>query len=729
MISEQSGRVNAGEHLPPPFPTPSPRGRSFQDESTSVALSHELRAELLDCEAWGEILTTYGQTMRVAVALTDSDGHVLGKCHNAQPVWTLVHDAARGWPGCPFCISTDQGCIAVAKALQAGEVVRVHDQAGLTHVAVPLSLGTQRLGAVIAGQVFDRYPDPLLLGRVAKEHGVSTQQVWDLARKQRPVGAATLQASADLLWVLGNAFLRQRYAAILEAKLADTNGHLRLLVEAARDHALFTVDPIGRVTSWNVGAERMFGYREAEIVGQNFSCIFTPEDIQNRMPEKQLTRVSQSGHIEEEGWRVGGNRKQFWANVIITPLLETAGPVRGFAIIIQDVTERRKVVIVLEEARQERARLQEKLLSHVSHELRTPLTAIYLFTTNVLDGLLGDLNPEQREHLTFAVDNVRQLKSMVSDLLDITRVETQKLTIEPQHVSLVKLIADVLGTCRKNAATKKVSLRSEVAPDLPFVWVDPARVQQILINLVDNGIKFTPESGTVTVESRLFAENEAFLCISVSDTGCGISPENCEIVFERLAQVNSTTPASRSGLGLGLFISRDLVLRQGGRIWLESQVGCGSTFYFTLPVFSLAKLCAHIFTSPNLQAGSVTLVAVDVFTVKGAVQADIVQEIRRVLERCIHPAQDVLLPAMNDAELVQTFFIVACADANGFEVIASRISRELKTFDNASQLGPVISSTTLLVARGPSREEQIGELTARIEQLIQAHLLGKEKLK
>ncbi len=110
-------------------------------------------------------------------------------------------------------------------------------------------------------------------------------------------------------------------------------------------------------------------------------------------------------------------------------------PVRGFAIIMQDATERRKIAIVLEEARQERARLQEKLLSHVSHELRTPLTAIYFFTTNVLDGLHGDLTPDQHEHLTFALDNVKQLKNMVSDLLDITRVETHKLTVEPQHVS------------------------------------------------------------------------------------------------------------------------------------------------------------------------------------------------------------------------------------------------------------------------------------------------------
>jgi PAS domain S-box-containing protein len=729
VISEASGRVDACQYLSPAVPIPCFHGRTLVDESASMELSPRLRDDLLNLDAWGEILTTYGRTMRVAVALTDSEGHVLGKCHNAQPAWRLIHDAGHGWgTGCPFCIATSPPCTAVAEAMQTGGTVMVRDQAGLTHVAVPLLLGKRRLGAIIAGQVFDRYPEPLPLRRVAKEYGVSAQQLWDVARKQRPVSRAILQASGDLLCALGHAFLQQRYGAILEANLAEANRRFRFLVEGTRDCALFTVDSTGHVTSWNVGAERMLGYGEAEIVGHNFSCIFTPDDIENRVPEKQLSKALQTGRAEDEGWRVTGNQKQFWANVNIT-LLEDAGPVRGFAIIVRDVTERRKIAIILDEARWDRTRLQEKFLSHVSHELRTPLTAIYFFTTNVLDGLLGDLTPEQREHLTFALDNVKQLKDMVSDLLDITRVETHKLNVEPQHTSPVKLIAEALSTCRTNAAAKNISLRSDVKPDLPFVWADPARVRQILINLIDNGIKFTPEGGTITVESRPIVEGEGFLCLSVSDTGCGISPANREAIFDRLAQVKSRAEASRSGLGLGLFIARELVSRHAGRIWVESQLGHGSTFCFTLPVFSLAKLCAHVFTASNLAKGFVILIAVDVVPIEGVVQADILPEIRRVLERCIHAGQDVLLPPMSDADPVETFFIVACTDPSGFTVIASRIGRELQNFDSASRLKPVVSSTTLLVPPGQSTKEQTGGVTAGIERLVRAHLLGKERLK
>jgi PAS domain S-box-containing protein len=728
MTLELLERVRTSEQLLPLLSITTVHGRNSADENNDIELSPKRRADLLDLDAWGEILATYGKTMNVAVALTDSDGHVLGRCYNPQPVWSLVHDVATAWTGCLFCITKDVPCTAVAEALRLGSVVRVRDQAGLTHVAVPLLLGKQRLGAIIAGQVFDRYADPLLLGRVAKEFAIAGSDLWVLARKQGPISAAILHASADLLFTLGHAFVQQRYAAILKSSLAETNGRFRLLVDGVKNYALFTIDPIGRVTTWNVGAERMFGYPNAEIMGHNFSCLFSPEDIFNRVPEKQLEKALEAGRIGDEGWRIRANQKQFWADVNITVLSEDKGAIQGYAIIVQDVTERRKIVVVLEEARQERARLQEKLISHVSHELRTPLTAIYLFTTNVLDGLLGDLNPEQHEHLTLALENVKQLKSMVSDLLDITRVETHKLSIVPQQVFIGKLIAEALSTCQTNAALKNVTLRPDVPPDIPLVWADPVRVRQVLINLIDNAIKFTPVNGAITIASRITAEEKGYVCVSVSDTGCGISPENCKIVFERLAQVQSSTQASRSGLGLGLFISRDIVSRQGGRIWVESELEKGSTFNFTVPVFSLTKLCAEILTTPNLEAGSVTLIAVDVDSIEGAVQADLAPEVWKVLKRCIHPGQDILLPELCNAESTGTFFIVACADIKGFAVIAKRIGRELQNFDNVSRLSPVISSTTLLVVSGQPREEQIREIIARIEGLIRDHLAAKKKL-
>jgi PAS domain S-box-containing protein len=613
--------------------------------------------------------------------------------------------------------------------LQSGLPVIVEDQLGLTHLAVPLSLGQANLGAIIAGQVFHRYPDPLALRRAARDFGVSAPLLWDVARKERPISGIILKASGELLHSLGHAFLRQRYGAILEARLADSNRRFRLMVETLTDHALFTMDLNGTVTSWNLGAERMTGYKEADIVGLHFSKMFTPEDVRDGIPERQLTLARHAGRAEDEGWRVRASGQRFWATVSKTALVEDAGPILGFAVMMHDVTDRRMTATALEEARQERERLQEKFLSHVSHELRTPLTAIYFFTTNVLDGLVGNLTPGQREHLTLALDNVKQLTDMVRDLLDITRVETHKIALAPQQVSADTLIAECLSTCGRNAVAKKIILRSEHSAEPPYLWADPTRVRQILTNLIENGIKFTPEGGTVIARSRPYPDDPGFLCLSVSDTGAGISSEHREIIFDRLAQVESGIEASRTGLGLGLFISKELVKQHGGKIWVESRLGQGSTFFFTLPIFSLAKLCAPIFIAPNLELGIVTLIAVDVTVIEGAFHADQLSEIRSVLKRCIHGGQDVLLPPMSNEEPAAHFFIVACTDGNGFRVIARRLERELRNFDSASKLTHVISSTTLHIASGEPTAEQIGEVIARIERLIQEHLADRKRLK
>lgn len=376
----------------------------------------------------------------------------------------------------------------------------------------------------------------------------------------------------------------------------------------------------------------------------------------------------------------------------------------------------------MERKLEEKSQLQEAFLSHVSHELRTPLTAIYFFTTNLLDGLLGDLTAEQREHLESTLTNVSQLQDMVDDLLDITRIDTYKFRLEPRHASPLKFVADVLSTCRNKADRKHISLRSEAPRSLPFVWADVSRVRQILINLIDNAIKFTPEGGSVTVGTRPLKKNDDFLCLFVTDTGRGISPENLEIIFDRLAQLENAKQASRNGLGLGLFIARELVSLHGGRIWVESPPGKGCTFYFTVPLFSLSKLCADIFTDSNLSAGHVSLLAIDVCVIAGVAQTEIEPEIRRVLSRCIHPGQDLLLPPMSDAETVVNYFIVACTDGRGAAIIANRITHELQNFDSAAKLKPVISSTTLRVTQGGSRNIWAREIATRIEGLVQMHL-------
>lgn len=250
-----------------------------------------------------------------------------------------------------------------------------------------------------------------------------------------------------------------------------------------------------------------------------------------------------------------------------------------------EVAQRRLALAELEQTRRQQLELRDQFLSHVSHELRLPLTAIYQFVTILLDELAGDLRAEQREYLEIVLRNANQLRAMIEDLLEVTRVQTGKLSIEAQPTSIGELIDETVRSLRTLAGVKGVVLSADVSAHLPPAYADPQRVRQILRNLVENGIKFTAH-GTVTVRAHLSDAEQQSIHIAVADTGCGISPDECEKIFERLYQGKSTIQVSRKGLGLGLSICKELVSSHGGQIWVESQLGQGSTFFFTLPIFS-----------------------------------------------------------------------------------------------------------------------------------------------
>ena len=179
---------------------------------------------------------------------------------------------------------------------------------------------------------------------------------------------------------------------------------------------------------------------------------------------------------------------------------------------------------------------KDEFLSHVSHELRSPLTAVYQFVSILLDGLAGELNPEQREYLEIVLRNAKQLHSMINDLFEVSCVQAGKLKIELQCTSVPDAIVYTVNTLQGAAAAKGITLSSDVHGKLPSVCADPTRVRQILIILVDNAIKFTPQSGAVKVRARMFEEDPVFLLVEVSDSGCGIAPEMTERIFERLFQ-------------------------------------------------------------------------------------------------------------------------------------------------------------------------------------------------
>jgi len=251
-----------------------------------------------------------------------------------------------------------------------------------------------------------------------------------------------------------------------------------------------------------------------------------------------------------------------------------------------------------DELRREQMQIKDEFLSHVSHELRSPLVAIHQFVTILLDGLGGDLAVEQREYLQIVLRNANELRAMIDSLLEATRSQVARLSIRPESVNLVDLVGDVLASLRPSADARCVTLEAEAPDWQPVVSADPARVGQILSNLVGNAVKFTNEGGRVDVAMAIDPDEPGALRVTVANTGPGVLPADRERIFDYLYQGANVAPLTRKGFGIGLHVCRDLVSRQGGRIWVESEPGKSTLFHFTLP---LAPAAAPLRAEPDAE--------------------------------------------------------------------------------------------------------------------------------
>lgn len=296
-------------------------------------------------------------------------------------------------------------------------------------------------------------------------------------------------------------------------------------------------------------------------------------------------------------------------------------------------------------------RLKEEFLHNVSHELKTPLTACMNAVALAIEGKAGEMPEGPRRILEIARRSAEHLGDMIDDLLDVTRAETGKLTFEPRRMSVPELLLDVAETGRMNASSKGISLSVEASQDTPPVHADPVRVRQVLMNLIDNAIKYTPKGGRILLRASAHAGGREAVEVAVADSGCGIPPAALKDVFERLYQVRGQEGAggSRRGLGIGLYLCRQIIERLKGRIWVESELGKGSAFLFTLPVFSLEKLLEPVLMKGGVPARALVLLTVEVSPPERMLQEEslrgAVSEARDILQHNIYPG-DLLLPEL-----------------------------------------------------------------------------------
>jgi signal transduction histidine kinase len=343
--------------------------------------------------------------------------------------------------------------------------------------------------------------------------------------------------------------------------------------------------------------------------------------------------------------------------------------------------ERQSLLRSLDMARKQQLEFKNQFLSHVSHELRTPLTCIHQYVTLLLDGIAGPLSPEQTDHLKVVLKSVNQLHAMIRDLLEATRAEGGKLRIEPRCIALNRLIEQAVVMMRPTAQGKQIGLEVGLDHRIPLVYADPDRILEVLINLLDNAIKFTPSEGAVTVKACLHETEQNMVYVSVSDTGRGINPETKALIFDRLYQDPEAIDSSRNGLGLGLFICRELIRLHEGHISVASEPGHGSTFTFAIPIYSLAKLLSPVITYQGTLRDSFVLVQIDLKPHTTPPRGNWPETWRLCLDtlrRCVYLDKDLVLPPIGFAGTAETFFVVASTDIQRSGIMTKRIREQLQ---------------------------------------------------
>jgi PAS domain S-box-containing protein len=400
----------------------------------------------------------------------------------------------------------------------------------------------------------------------------------------------------------------------------------RLLVDRVQDYAIFTMDPEGRITTWNGGAERVKGWRADEIVGQHLRVLY-PDDARARGEPEQHLRVAETHeHYADEGWRLRKDGSRFWADLVLIALRdEDDGHLLGFAKVTRDLTERKRTaeaLLAAKEGAEVANAAKSQFLATMSHEIRTPINAV-LGYVDLLDlELDGPLTGAQRGRLVRIRASGRHLLGLVNELLDLAKIEAEQLRVERVHASPSEAAAAACTLVYPQAATRGLSVVDECLPDGDAAYMgDPHRVEQILTNLLANAVKFTPSGGRVTVScgltdapdpaARLAAPDAGappcWCYLRVADTGPGVAPEMREAIFDPFVQADlpsdrggttdgaspvrpaaSGAPANpytraHGGTGLGLAISRRLARLMGGDVTLETELGTGATFTLWLP--------------------------------------------------------------------------------------------------------------------------------------------------
>ena len=347
--------------------------------------------------------------------------------------------------------------------------------------------------------------------------------------------------------------------------------------------AIVALDMSGTVTAWNPAAERLFGYTRAEAVRRDIDdMVAAHPDLHRDAKERSAIAAGgrEPGRVLTQRTRKDGTLVD--VDIVSAPVFVTGEQVGYFAI-YSDVSELQARTRELAEKSAElevASKHKSEFLANMSHELRTPLNAIVGFSQVLKEKLFGEVNEKQDEYLDDILSSSNHLLELINDILDLSKVEAGQVELERRLFSLREALERGVVMVRERALRNGVELSLDLDAQVDLVEGDERRIQQVVFNLLSNAVKFTPSGGRVDVST---ATENGEVRVAVRDTGPGISPDDQARIFEEFQQARDTNGERPEGTGLGLALSRSLVELHGGRIWVESEPGKGSTFTFTLP--------------------------------------------------------------------------------------------------------------------------------------------------
>jgi two-component system phosphate regulon sensor histidine kinase PhoR len=512
------------------------------------------------------IAKTTGKEIQARITLIAKDGTVLGDTD--QDPLTMENHATRPEVVAALASSVGQATrysatlhenmmyVAVTVTNQ-GEIV------GIARVALPLTAVESSVNsAVITIMWAIAIATLLIIVAAALIARMITRPVRQITKAAEGIAAGKLDQqipiqTKDEIGQLGRAFNEMSISLKnMMATIVDERSKLVTVLSSLTDGVVMT-DSEGSIALVNPAAERLFNFKEAKVMGQPLIEAVHDYEIDDVAKKCLKTANEQTAQLDSVTGR--------FLRVIAVPL--TTGKLTGVLVLFQDLTEMRSLQT-----------MRREFVGNISHELRTPLAAIKAIVETLQGGAINDKEAAMDflNRLDVEVDGMTQI---VAELIELSRIETGRIKLKLEPVNLNLLIEEVIAKLSPQAERQQVSLLTELSSDLPPVPADRDRIQQVILNIVHNAIKFTPPGGKATVYAK---PQKDTVTVSVADTGIGISKEDLPHIFERFFKADKSR--SSSGTGLGLAIAKHTVQAHGGSIWVQSEEGKGSTFSFSLPL-------------------------------------------------------------------------------------------------------------------------------------------------